>query len=95
MSEQCPGICSPFDFARLTGLSEGAVRRMCLEGRLDGAQKIGSSWVINRDVALGKAAPGPARPSDVDVDELASLVASKLWQAFATGFAGISTTTRF
>ncbi len=94
MSE-CPRVCSPFDFARLTGLSEGAVRRMCQEGRLDGAQKIGSSWVINRDLALGKAAPVETRPPEVDVDELASQVASKLLQAFATGFAGISTTIRF
>ena len=88
----CPEVCPPREFAQATGMNENAVRRMCEEGRLP-AGKVGSRWFINYDRALGAAAPVRAQP--LDVDELSDRIASRLWQAFSAGCAGISNTTRF
>ena len=87
----CPEVCTPKQFAEATGMNENVVRRLCEEGRLP-AGKVGNRWFINFDRALGAAAPVRAQP--LDVDELSERIASKLWQAFGTGFAGISATTQ-
>lgn len=88
----CPEVCTPNQFAELTGMNPNVVRRLCEEGRLP-AGKVGNRWFINSDRALGKAAPVRTQP--VDVDELSDRIASRLRQASEIGSAGTLPTTRF
>ena len=90
-------LCTPREFSEALGLTPDHVRRMCETGELPYSEKVGNRWYINSALALGKAAPRRAQPVDEDalVERIADRVASKLWQAFATGFSGTSTTTPF
>lgn len=88
-----PEVCTVRQFSEATGMSEDSIRRKCESGELAHSEKVGGRWFINYDRTMGKAAPARVQP--VDVEQLSEQVASKLWQAFATGFAGPLPTTRF
>lgn len=90
-------FCTPQEFSEALGLTPDHVRRMCENGELPYAEKVGSRWYINSDLALGKAAPRRAQPvvdEDALAERVAERIASRLLQALSTGFAGISTTTQ-
>ena len=90
---RCPEVCTVREFSEATGFSEDTIRRKLEAGEFEYAEKVGNRWFINFDRTMGRAAP--VREQPVDVEELSDRMLSKLWQAFATGFAGTSNTSRF
>ena len=50
-----PYYMSPEEYAELMGVHVVTVRRLCREGKLDGAVKVGAVWRIPRPVPLEAA----------------------------------------
>ena len=49
--------------ANIMGLDRSRVGRLCREGRFPGAAKVGSSWIISREVVLNhKLLPPGVKP---------------------------------
>ena len=44
--------------AKYKGLSTGYLRKLCIDGKLEGAQKLGSVWIIPR-LSLDNYVPAP------------------------------------